>query len=185
MPIAILAWGSLLWDPQQLRLATEFKQSGPQLPLAFSRVSRDGRLTLVLDEQNGNPCGTYTAISACADLEAAISNLAEREGTSAADIGFVDRRTGKCAEASLQRHPLSLQKIQTWLPAYGQDAVIWTALPSNFREKTRRAYSVGAAMDYLDSLDAPTRAAALTYIRKAPRQVRSLLRSEVEQRWPV
>jgi hypothetical protein len=40
-------------------------------------------------------------------------------------------------------------------------------------------------MDYLGSLDAPRREAALAYIRRAPTQVRSLLRTEIATRWPA
>jgi len=50
--VAILAWGSLVWDRKQLALATEFLPRGSRLPIAFSRISRDGRLTLVIDEEN-------------------------------------------------------------------------------------------------------------------------------------
>jgi len=183
--IVIIAWGSLVWDPRELPLALPFRLSGPSLPIAFSRISRDGRLTLVIDEQNGNPCRTYTAFSAATDLATAIGALSKREGTSADGIGFVDRLTGKSAEACAQRHPRALQTIQTWAAASGHDAVIWTALPSNFREQTRRAYSVAAAMDYLAGLAAPKREAALAYIRQAPSQVKSLLRAEVASRWPA
>lgn len=185
MRIAILAWGSLVWDRRELALVADFQPNGPALPIAFSRVSGDGRLTLVIDEANGNPCGTWTAISRFEDLEKAIENLRLRENMpTAAAVGFVDRRTGKRADAAVQRHPRALQTIAAWATASGHDAVIWTALGTNFREKTRRAFSVPAALDYLAALDAPTRATALAYIRKAPPQVRSLLRREVDARWP-
>jgi hypothetical protein len=184
LQIAILAWGSLVWDPKELALATEFRPNGPSLRLAFSRISRDGRLTLVIDEENGMPSGTFRAVSAFAHLDAAIENLRLREGMPGAQgIGFVDRLAGKRADVSVQLHPISLQAIETWVAASGYDAAIWTALAPNFRDKARRPYSVPAAMDYLASLDGPTRALALDYIRKSPRQIRSLLRAEVNARW--
>jgi hypothetical protein len=184
--IAILAWGSLVRDPKELALATEFRPNGPSLRLAFSRISRDGRLTVVIDEENGMPSGTFGAISAFAQLDAAIENLRLREGMpDVQGIGFVDRPAGKRADVSLQRHPLSLQVIEAWVAASGYDAAIWTALAANFRDRTRRPFSVPAAMDYLASLDGPTRALALDTIRKTPRQVRSLLRAEVDTRWPA
>ena len=182
--IAIIAWGSLVWDPAELSITLEFRLSGPQLPVAFSRVSRDGRLTLVLDEANGMPSRTYIAPSGKKTLSEAIDNLAARENTTPDNIGFVDRRSGKHSEVSLQRHPRALAAIQAWAAAAGHDSVIWTALPSNFRETTRRVFSVAAAMEYLAGLDEAARARALVYIRKAPREVRSLLRTEVATRWP-
>jgi hypothetical protein len=45
MRIAILAWGSLIWNPRYLPLASEWVLGGPVLPIEFARVSADGRLT--------------------------------------------------------------------------------------------------------------------------------------------
>lgn len=182
--IAIIAWGSLVWDSEPLAITLPFRPAGPRLTIAFSRISRDGRLTLVLDEKNGTPCSTFIAPSAAATLDEAIANLAAREGTAKSDIGFVDRRNAKSSDVARERHPLALQAIEAWAAASGHDYAIWTALPSNFREKTRRLFSVSAAMDYLASLDEPARERALMYIRRTPHQVRSLLRNEVAQRWP-
>ena len=47
--IGCLAWGSLLWDPRTLPLAAAFEHDGPLLPIEFSRVALDGRVTLVID----------------------------------------------------------------------------------------------------------------------------------------
>ncbi|MHB2268110.1 hypothetical protein [Pseudaminobacter salicylatoxidans] len=49
MRIAVLAWGSLVWDRQKLAIADDFDPSGPQLPVEFCRISGGGRLTLVID----------------------------------------------------------------------------------------------------------------------------------------
>jgi len=182
--IAIIAWGSLVWDSAGLPITVEFRLSGPSLAVAFSRISQDGRLTLVLDDENGMPSRTYIAPSAAKTLGEAITALAAREKTTPDNIGFVDRRKGKRSDVSLQRHPRALAAIEPWVTASGHDYAIWTALPSNFKEKTRRVFSVNAAMDYLASLDDAARERALTYIRKAPREVRSLLRNEVAKRWP-
>ena len=50
MKIAILAWGSLIWQPKDLLLDTEFgwKEDGQILPIGFARILKDGRLTLLL-----------------------------------------------------------------------------------------------------------------------------------------
>jgi hypothetical protein len=183
--IAVIAWGSLIRDPGELAVTLAFQLSGPSLAVAFSRISRDGRLTLVLDEAAGMPSRTWVAPSAKATLGEAIANLAAREKTTPDNIGFFDRKNAKRNDVSLQRHPRALAAIEAWAPTAGHDHVIWTALPSNFREKTRRVYSVSAAMDYLASLDDAARARALAYIRNAPREVRSLLRAEVDGRWPA
>jgi hypothetical protein len=53
MKVLVLAWGSLVWDPGALRLASNWMEGGPVLPIEFSRISDDGRLTLVIDERHG------------------------------------------------------------------------------------------------------------------------------------
>jgi hypothetical protein len=52
MNIAILGWGSLVWDQRVLPTESEWNSEGPRLPIEFSRVSQDGRLTLVIDSCN-------------------------------------------------------------------------------------------------------------------------------------
>jgi hypothetical protein len=72
MKIAILGWGSLVWDPASLKEHLEgdgeFIQGGPKLPIEFSRISKDGRLTLVIDEHHGTPVPTRVATSRLSNL---------------------------------------------------------------------------------------------------------------------
>jgi len=58
MKIAILGWGSLLWEPSaefEKWIELPWKNDGPKLKIEFSRISgsRKGALTLVIDEVNG------------------------------------------------------------------------------------------------------------------------------------
>jgi hypothetical protein len=97
MRIAILAWGSLLWEPGTLTVVTDWEPDGPPLPLEFSRVSssRMGALTLVIDPQYGAVNRTYSTISAQQELEAAIQDLSKREGTTRERIGYVNCKSGQ------------------------------------------------------------------------------------------
>jgi hypothetical protein len=95
MKSAILAWGSLVWDPGDLKVAADFVANGPLLPIEFCRVSDDGRLTLVVDETFGSVCTTYSAPSALEDLDGAIENLRLRERTKAREVGFVELASGR------------------------------------------------------------------------------------------
>ena len=81
MKIVILGWGSLVWDPRQLPLKTAWKLHGPKLPIEFSRVSRDARLTLVIDPDNGTEVPTRFALSTRTEMPDAIADLRDREGT--------------------------------------------------------------------------------------------------------
>ena len=47
----VLAWGSSVWDPRDLQIASKFAANGPLLPIEFCRVS-DGRTTDAGDRRN-------------------------------------------------------------------------------------------------------------------------------------
>lgn len=190
MRSAILAWGSLVWDPRELQTAAGFAANGPLLPIEFCRISADGRLTLAIDETFGAMCKTYSAPSALEDLDAAIENLRAREGipdTSA--VGFVELGAGRQSDVAMDRHPQAVATIAAWAADNSYDAAIWTALKSNFDEpdKGGEPFSVTAAIRYLETLaseDAAKFARALTYIRTAPPEVQTPVREEVLKRWP-
>jgi hypothetical protein len=78
-----------------------------------------------------------------------------------------------------------LAVIETWATRCGYRAVIWTALPSNFRERTDGIpFSPDAAIRYLEALRGETLQRALQYFRSAPSQITCPLRTAVDQRWP-
>lgn len=185
MRIAILAWGSLIWEPRTLAIDGVFQPRGPALPIEFSRISKDRRLTLVIDEACGTRCLIYAAESARADLAGAAENLRLREGMPGIKgIGFVVTTSGRQSATAEDRHPGAVAVIAAWARTAGYDAAIWTALASNFLQETSEAFSVTAAIRHLEKLDDPARAGALNYIRRAPREVQTPLRSAVNLRWP-
>jgi hypothetical protein len=186
---AVLAWGSLVWDPRELKTAAKFAPNGPLLPIEFCRVSKDRRLTLAIDETFGDVCTAYSAPSAFADRDAAIENLRQREGTIASEIGFVEPASGRQSDVAMERHPQAVATIAAWAEASGYDAAIWTALESNFDDwdSAGEPFSVTAAIRYLEALkkkDAEAFARALEYIRKAPAEVETPVRDAVAKHWP-
>jgi hypothetical protein len=189
--ISVLGWGSLVWDPRDLQAAGQFAPNGPLLPVEFCRVSNDGRLTLAVDETFGALCTTYSAPSALENLNAAIENLKEREGMrGASGVGFVELVSGRQSETAMQRHPQAVATIAAWTQANRYDAAIWTALASNFEEpgKGGEPFSVTAALSYLEGLekrDAAKFGLALDYVRRAPIEVQTPVRDEVQKRWPA
>lgn len=187
MRIAVLAWGSLVWDRRDLTLAGPFKPTGPSLPLEFSRVSRDRRLTLVIDEDRGTPCTTYVAPSIHGDLDQAIANLRMREGMPAPDgVGFIDTHDRTRSDTAWERHPRAMITIESWAMRNGYRAAIWTALGSNFHEPDMAgvSFSVENAIAYLAALERERLDNALQYFRKAPPEIQCPLRAAVDQRWP-
>jgi hypothetical protein len=187
---AVLAWGSLVWDPRELQTAGDFVANGPLLPIEFCRISADGRLTLAIDETFGAVCKTYSAPSALDSLDAAIDNLRLREGMpNAHSVGFVAPASGRQSDVAIERHPEAVATISAWAASSSYDAAIWTALKSNFDEpaKAGEPFSVSAAIQYLETLesDDPAKfARALAYIRNAPSEVETPVRERVAKRWP-
>ena len=178
----------MTWDPKDLSLATPFELSGPSLPIEFCRVSKDQRLTLIIDETFGTLCGTYAATSACATLDDAVENLRLREGmSSGTDVGFVDTATQQRGSMATKRHPHAVETIADWALNAGYDAVIWTALDSHFENNAKEPFSVNAAMRFLESLeqqDGEAFARALEYIRRAPAATQTPVRDAVAVQWP-
>jgi len=189
--IAVIGWGSLVWDPRDLQTAAGFAPNGPLLPIEFCRVSGDGRLTLAIDETFGAVCRTYSALSALENLDHAIENLRLRENMpSAGTVGFVEIASGGQSDVAMQRHPQAVATIAAWAQARGCDAAVWTALASNFDEFDRAGepFSVTAAIRYLETLeagDAGRFATALAYIRNAPAEIETPVRDAVAKRWPA
>jgi hypothetical protein len=188
MKIAILGWGSLWWDPRELNLATPFELAGPSLPIEFCRVSKDHRLTLIIDETYGTLCQTYAATSAFDNLDAAVKNLAEREGmTRTADVGFIAAASEERSRLAVERHPHAVETIADWALHAGYDAAIWTALGDHFRQETGEPFSVNAAMRFLEALeqnDVEAFTHALDYIRRAPPATQTPVRDAVSAAWP-
>jgi hypothetical protein len=176
MSIVVLGWGSLIWNSGKLPLRGGWERSGPMLPIEFSHISRDGRLTLVIDEENGAMIPTRCAESSRTELQGAIDDLWRREGKPLkANIGFVDRITG----TERARLPAVRQAINSWAAEQDFEAVVWTDLQSNFRAKKDQDFSPEAARAYLEELRllSPTAfAAAVEYIANAPPEVDTVAR---------
>jgi hypothetical protein len=186
MRIAILGWGSLICDPRDLRIASNWNAAGLLLPIEFSRISDSGRLTLVIDEMDGEHVPTRCALSGLDDLDAAVANLQEREGTRHRDrVGFVDLRRGKVSERACETHPAACERIRAWAEENKLDGVVWTALESRFEEKAGEPFSVDAVIRYLTRLSGETRDLAFEYIRKAPAEVMTPVRRRFAAEWDL
>ena len=178
MRIATLGWGSLIWDPRDLPREGTWQSGGPTLPIEFSRISRDCRLTLVIDPHNGTPVATRFVLSPRSDPDDAISDLRRREETVSDRIGYVDL---KHHSEWCRVHPAALEVIRTWERDHGFDAVVWTDLPANFQEETGEAFSLDAAERYLRRLPKGAADRARRYIQNAPPEVDTPLRRRLRE----
>jgi hypothetical protein len=172
MKIAILGWGSLIWNSEELKFDKNigWNQEGPILPIEFARISQNGRLTLVITEE-GNDVKTLYAISIENSVENALQNLRKREGTTTAKIGFYD----KAKELFFPENFQYKQNILSWVKDKDIDAVIWTNLGENWNSKTQNR------IDYLKSLVGETKDEAKKYIINTPEQIQTFLRKQIEK----
>lgn len=180
MKIAILGWGSLLWDgrPDFDQWHEPWQDDGPSIKLEFSRVSesRSKALTLVIDSENGSPTTVAYCLSKRTDPEDAICDLRSREGTIRNNIGYVFLAD----ERNQYRDKESYDAIFAWAKGKNIDVVVWTDLPSNFRCKAGHPFSVAAAISYLKTLDEAGKAKAVEYVWRAPRFVQTPLRKTLQ-----
>ncbi len=178
--IALLGWGSLLWDGGKSFDQTHgaWSSDGPTLRLEFSRVSasRGGALTLVIDPEHGAAVQVAWCLSHRASLPEAVDDMRRREGTT-------DRNVGRYATDGGQqcRDPETFAAIRAWVTEHELDGAVWTDLRSNFRDVVGRPFSVAAAVQYLAGLNADGRLKAVEYLRRAPDFVRTPLRDALGQ----
>ena len=167
MRIGCLAWGSLVWDPRTLPRAGPFREDGPSLPIEFSRVSLDGRVTLVIDS-TAPRLSTLWVLLAVESLEEAIEALGRREK-------IVPERwadwVGRHSREAPQTATGIPHGIDDWLEQHSLDAVVWTALPSRGPDGAQAVPKLETLLEYLESLSGETRARAEQYVRRTPRVV--------------
>ncbi len=179
--IAILGWGSLIYELDSLKKYIElpWHGGGPKLPIEFSRIStsRDRALTLVIDPQNGVETPTQYILSSRETPKDAALDLREREGTNINRIGIID------IEESYEysQFPKIAKIIKQWINDLGFRAVIWTDLPSNFKENSdnNNNFSIENAINHLNGLSKSGEEKAKKYFRKVPKYVVTPLREKL------
>lgn len=176
--IAILGWGSLLWEPggDFSKSVEPWNSDGPVLPVEFSRVSktRGGALTLVIDPKNGSNTTVAWCLSKRARLEDAVADLRCREGTTMEKIGHVSLNQQSAEPSDIEK------TIAQWAAEKKLDAVVWTALQTNFEDKLKHPFSIERAVAHIKALPVDGKVKAAEYIWKAPDFVRTPLRSALQ-----
>ena len=186
MKIAVLGWGSLIWNPKRnsgaLNLADDkWFSDGPELPVEFARISRDKRLTLVLFP-SGEKVPVLWAMMAPNNLEEAIDNLRKVEGIPAYSkdrIGYVNLQSGGQRSSVVAD---IADEIRRWGYMKKVEAVIWVDLPPKFEEETGTEFTEDNVISYLNNLANHSKKKAEEYIIRAPKQIRTRFRSAIEKR---
>ncbi len=176
MNIAIIGWGSLLWDLELLEPHVHpawDRGGGPSLPLEFSRVSpkRLRALALIIDPNNGTACRTSLVASRKNKLDAAVADLAERERAPLDRIGFAS--TNGAWQSTI---PGIERDFEQWLAGSSYDGAVWTDLPANFQDETGSEFTISSAIGYLQTLSGNGLLEAKRYIELAPEESMTGLR---------
>jgi len=174
--IAIIGWGSLIWDLEILAphtLGDWQMASGPKLPMEFSRVSpkRKMGLAVCLDPVAGVLCQTHVIRSTRCDIQAAIADLQARERAPDGRIGAWHR------DFQHGRMPEVVARAQNWCATEGWAGAVWTDLEPNFFNHTKRAFSVDEGIAYLKTLRGESLEEAYNYIQNAPEHTNTPLRA--------
>jgi len=175
MKIAVLGWGSLIWETGSLSITPEWHKDGPKLPVEFARVSSGDRLTLVLVDSAPIQMTLWT-LSLKETLAEAVEDLRKREGpTKSENIG----RWCKVQEADSHNASI-VSAISDWAMRYELDGVVWTALGPKKPNGENGLATGDEFIDFLRGLAANGKdAAAREYIEKAPVQIYTPIRKSV------
>lgn len=129
---------------------------------------------------NGVEVPTRYVLSPRTKLADAVEDLRAREGIPTTKrIGFLDLVNHRQYREIHPTQTVAVSRIKQWAEASKIQAVVWTALSSNFEEKTHAAYSVDRAVAYLQELVGTKRQQAVEYIQKAPDDVVTPLRQRL------
>jgi hypothetical protein len=175
--IACLGWGSLIWKPAELPVASAWFSNGPRLPIEFCRVGDSGELAtgLCIDAM---PVPVLWAWLDITDLAQACAALRRREGIPA-------ERDDGIGSLLVTEQPAG--PVVHWARSQGIEALIWTGLPPRYNGTEGRVPSAAEAVAYLSTLEGQTLAHAKAYVESVPRQIDTLYRRAIGQQlgWNV
>lgn len=170
--IACIGWGSLIWRPERLKIQNHWYEDDPILPIEFTRISSDNRVTLIIDKE-ANPVRTLWTLMTCNDLDESKKSLFEREGVKNEFLIHSVNQNDKVTD--------EIQiVIQNWLKEKNIDSAIWTGFSFSVKTENERP-SIEKIISHLNKIEHRENQLAEEYIRKAPRQIDTEYRREIEK----
>jgi len=176
--IAVLGWGSLVWDQKGLQLKSMWHTNGPCLPVEFARESGGQRATLVLLD-GVSPSRTLWARSTLNEMSAAAEDLRVREGPTRRSWIYQTDASGTHDMNGKQVVTSSAPAVQSWLSAAGLDGAVWTGIPPQGFDLSNLETEVVAWLRELS--DVSQHANAEKYVRMAPSTVDTPVRRAIRK----
>ena len=177
MKIACLCWGSLFWNPKELKIQKDsdgnniWYEDGPFLPIEFTRISGDDNVTLIIDDK-AKPIQVMWALFETNDIDTAREMLRKRERTIIDNIHFA------IAEEKVDDKIKST--IIQWIKTKEIDMAIWTGLSYSSKTENKRP-TAEEIIRHLKNLPEEGKIVAEKYIRKAPKQIQTEYRKRIEE----
>lgn len=179
MRIAILSFGSLVKNSKGLSIG-KWVHNGPLLPVEFSRISRNKRLTLVINERQGVLNKAWYSISKLDNLDNVIAEVQKREKIEDGylkTIGFIDIQNKNINWHSLEHRTETCKAILAWAEKNKFDAVVWVDLNVRFKDAIGVPYTPYNALNYIKTLTGNDRKRAIYYINSIPPQIKTNFRT--------
>jgi len=155
-----------------LKIRPQWHNDGPMLPIEFSRISTDDRVTLIID-QEAQPIRTYWAAMTTNNIDEAVESLRMREVAEREEIPFLIKNGEP--EDNVR------SAIHAWLSNKDIDAAVWTGLDFSAKTDYKRP-GITYILDHLHTrLRGPAKRRAEKYIRKAPKQTDTAYRRIIER----
>ena len=178
MKIAILGWGSPIWDPKSLRLDDGvWHPDGPLLPIEFARTPPAELSPVLCAEPWVLNVQTFWTQSACDDIRGACGDLAAREEILPEQIGYLNRNDGQriapliSADGAHELTDIVRDRIGQWLQANQDfDAVIWIDSRANWgdRQLPPPPTSADRVVEYLGGLTGDAASKSQQNLQSAP-----------------
>jgi len=166
--IACLGWGSLVWSRRDLPCRGVWHLDGPFLPIEFSRVSSDDRVTLTITEGVPPARSLWTQLD-CASLEESVRALALREGIGCPSTGEFPCSIAYWSKDNGASPHHEVDAVAAFSKRVGLDATVWTALKPGMSKKSRgEVPSQEQLAKHLRGLPSHALAQAEAYARNTP-----------------
>ena len=150
MNIAYIFWGSIHWDNKELIFDSKISKANIKIPLNFSRISDydKGKITLVIDQNNGTKCNVWYAKTSITNLNIAINVLKNREKTIKNNIAYININKKTYRNTNLTNEQLDM--IYKYFKKKNFDAVVWTDISSNWEKIRGVKFSKKDAIKYIE-----------------------------------